>query len=66
LSRDILKSLDLNTELRKDIPLHLHLHEINLEKSFANQKLILKNKLPVFPYFKETLERLGLNLPVDL
>jgi hypothetical protein len=52
--------------MRKDIPLHLHLHEVNLEKSFASQKIILKNQLPLLPYFKETLERFGLNFPVGL
>ena len=58
--------MSIEKEFAKEIPLHLHLKEINLEKSFKKQKIILKNKIPLLPYFKETLNRLKLEIPPEL
>jgi hypothetical protein len=44
-------------------PLHLQLCNINLEKRFKKQKLILKENVPFLPFFVETLNRLNLKLP---
>lgn len=45
------------------VPLHLHLYEINLEKKFKKQKADLKHSVPLTNCFKETLNRLELDLP---
>jgi hypothetical protein len=45
------------------IPLHLHLSEINLEKKFKKQKFTIRQELPLFDYFKQTMDRLNLKFP---
>lgn len=44
-------------------PLHLHLNEINMPKTFKKQKITMKQSVPLSNYFTETLNRLGLDLP---
>ena len=44
------------------LPLHLHLTEINLDRTFKKQKTIIKHTVPILNYFTETLKKLDLKL----
>ncbi len=44
------------------VPLHLQLVEIDLGKRFKKQKVVFKKRVPVLPYFQETMNRLGLRV----
>jgi hypothetical protein len=59
----VLKYLELNEYLTETIPLHLHLHEINLEKKFRKQTFCLQHQTPLLPYFEETMQRFNLKWP---
>jgi hypothetical protein len=48
--------------MKNVIPLHLHLHEIDLSKQFKKQKVVFKIEAPLQSYFLETLERLDLKI----
>ena len=63
MSQQIQKCLQINDYLRELVPLHLQLYEIDLEKKFKKQKIILKHKVQLQDYFKETLQRFYLNIP---
>ena len=60
LNDKLLNRLGLNEFMRELIPLHLHLYEIDLDKRFKKQKFIFKKHLPVFDYFKQTMQNLNL------
>jgi hypothetical protein len=62
LTNNFLTVLGINKYLTQIIPLHLQLCEINLEKKFKKQKFNLKQKVPILPYFQETLKRFALNI----
>ena len=65
MSDKFLTVLGINKYLTNLVPLHLQLCEINLEKKFKKQKLIFKHRVPVLPYFQETLKRFALKLKTE-
>ncbi|CAF0787290.1 unnamed protein product [Brachionus calyciflorus] len=63
LSQNILNCLQINDYLRDVVPLHLQLYQINMEKKFKKQSIVLKQQVPLQDYFKQTLKNLCLNIP---
>jgi len=67
LDPNLLNALDMNSYMVGQIPLHLHLSELNFNYSFKKQypSSNLKLNAPLWPYFNETLSRLGLKFRND-
>ena len=66
LNDKFVSSLGLNSYMLNLIPLHLHLHEIDLTKQFKSQKICFKFNAPLYPYFNETLKRLNLKIDKNI
>jgi hypothetical protein len=66
LSSRLIETLGINSYMINDLPLHLHLNEINMAKKFKKQKYQITIQAPVLPYFTETLNRFGLKFNRNL
>lgn len=62
INNHLAEKLGINSYMKNVIPLHLHLHEIDLSKQFKKQKVVLKIQAPIQSYFFQTLERLDLKI----
>jgi hypothetical protein len=65
LNKHVRLALDLYGQ-QMTCPLHLHLTDFNLSKTYRRQRAIIHHQARPFPYFYETLERLKLKFPEDL